>query len=278
MGRMRKGVLLTISILVIASSFLFLLTHISLYSNSMKDATASLSNFEKINMQFDSASYGIKQILLTESMNISAEGTNISFSKNLSIATNYKYDLSNFRQFIEAYSSVNTTIDISEALSPKLYIGPQNIVIDHQNGKINFTPENTVQSAGNIEGYDVLITLNVPTLWINWSQSSELPESNPDSMYFHLGMQGSNGTMYMEKYIDKYNPTEFGLVNSQNVTLITISANSPASLSINYTIDMYLKTIVRLNNSASVELGRDIVNVTVDSEAEKLGKVIVFES
>jgi hypothetical protein len=72
---MKRGLVLTLSIILMASAFLYLLAAISAYSHSMKEIAVPLSDFEALGAQYDSAEYGVKSILFNEGMSVSNEGT-----------------------------------------------------------------------------------------------------------------------------------------------------------------------------------------------------------
>ncbi|GEM_PF-1436675 len=278
-GHTKKGLLFTLCIVLVASAFLHLALSISLYSNSLTSSLITLSGFERVNAQFDSASYGFEMILANEAFNITYSGNNISLFFNTTRYDSYQADVSAFEQFMEAYSLVNTSINTTDALKPKLFIQPQNIVIEnvrgYGNGTINITPQNLVSSYDPITGYDVLIIAQADTPWLNWTSLSELAEGNPNAIYFHMGFQGTNGTTYITKYLDKTASSGVQLLNSQNRSMMEIRINSPAAVFFEYNLDMYLNIIIRLNSTSYIEMGTNVINVSSGVNGEKVGSVII---
>ena len=277
---MKRGVVLTLSIVLMASAFLYLLSAISSYSHTIKEITIPISDFEEINMQFDSAAYGAKSILIKEGVNVSNEEKNLVFEEDLQAAgmKSYYTSMYNYKLFIENFASVDTFLNLTEAGKPTLHIHPQDIEMDHLVGKVRFTPENTEESMGVVGGYEIFIVADEPIPRPEWETLAEVSENDSDAMYLHVGMMGNDGGLGETVYVGKHNSSELRLYNELNQSIITIQVQSPAELTINYNVDMHLKTIVQLNSSASVELGTDIIYVDMGPDGEKTGKVIVHES
>lgn len=272
-----RGILLTLCVLLLAAAMLYLITTISLYSSNLKSTPSELSAFESMNMQYDSVAYGINQILAHEKVNVTTQSTNLSFQSNLTTSNNYYRDLSRFKQFVVGEASVNTSINLTGIQEPRMYIQPHNIIVNYGIGSVNFDPENSTASSGDVAGYDLFIKIDQVTPWQNWTNISEVLVSDPNALLLHVGLQGTNGTIAMTKYLDRDNYNELDLLNTANQTIIAISVYPTANLTINYNLDMYLKTIVRLNSSASVEMDENAINIST-IYAEKLGKVIVVEN
>jgi len=281
MGKVKKGLLFTLSMLLLGSSFLFLSASLSAYSFSLKNNAQVINNFEKINSQFDGASYGMGEIFEHEALTITQVGNNVHFEEEISGfgKQNYTRDVMQFKQFIQSYGRVNVSIDDAEAGNPKMYLMPQNISIDHRPGSIIFSPQNYSGSEESVEGYDILIKINHPTPTINWTNASEVSGSNESALYFHIGLQGSDGAVSDTVYLDRYAESELRLLNSESQSIVTVQIESPATLTLNYNVDMYLNAVVVLNNSIEyIELGQDAVEVEMGPDGTKRGAVIVFES
>lgn len=280
MGGVRRGIVFTVSTVLLASAFLYLLASISMYSDSAARGNTRIIEVEKVNMQFDTASYGMERLLTHMIANVSWEGTNVSFEENLSSAGNGEYyaAVSRFGQFLEAFGLVDSSINITEARRPAMLIYPQNITVDHFANSVRFTPVDSGGSAGEVESYTVLMKVGMPTPAISWGQFSEAEESDPDAVHFHVGVEGTNGTVHDSKYLYKYNTSEIMLLNKYNQSILGIQVSSPAALQVGYNVDIYLKTIIGLRNQSSVELGEDIVTVDGGGWGNKTGKVLIHDS
>ncbi|MDD5022949.1 MAG: hypothetical protein PHU63_02160 [Candidatus ainarchaeum sp.] len=278
MGEVRKGVLLTFSILLLASSFIYLLSATSEYSNSIKQNTKIISDFESIDAQYDSISNGIKKIALTEEVEITFYENNISIGRNIEYSNQYEKDLYRFVQFVELFGLMDNSVDITDAKKPKMTINPQDIDVEFFENKTTVTTQD-FNASKEIEGYQVIILTSAYTPIFNWKELNEIPESDPNSIYFHLGFQGSNLTYSETKYLDRTKNNEIQLLNMQsNGTMISVELKPGSNLVVVHNLDMYLNIIIGLNKYAEIELGKNIVNVSMGEDARKIGKVILGES
>jgi hypothetical protein len=279
MGGMKKGIVFTVSILLLASAFLYLLSSISMYSDALRDANTNIIQLEKVNMQFDTESYGMGKLLREVMANVSWEGANVSFTGNYSSAGNGEYyaAVERFGQFTEAFGLVDSSINLSEARRPLMHMDPQNITIGHLPGKVGFYPEDSNGSAGEVHSYTILIRAGVPTPGITWGDYSEMEGPGDDAVYVHIGFEGNNGTVSDGKYLYKYNESEIMLVDRNNQSIVGIRLGSPAELEISYSADIYLKTIIELDTQGEVELGRGIIAIDGGDWGSKAGKVIAYD-
>ena len=278
MGKMRKGILFTLSVLLLGSALLYLSATLSAYSFSLKDNSQTLNEFEKINAQFDACSYGMKSLFEKEAIRITRQENNLTFEVDITGIANQNYtrDVRRFRQFIESYGRVNITVNDVEARRPTMYVYPQKMKVDCPPGRIEFVPQNTTEGQDAVEGYNVLIAISQPTPTVNWTQLSEVSPGN-DSLYFHIGLQGSDGALSETRYLSRNNMSELQLQNEHGHSIITIEVGDSSSLVVHYNLDIYLNAVVVLDEHGPVELGSDIVNVSMGERGEKTGKVIVVE-
>jgi hypothetical protein len=279
MGGVKKGIVSTVSTVLLATAFLYMLSFTSSYSDSMKDANSRIMHLEKVGMQFDTESYGMQRLVDSLVSGISWEGANVSFSGNISSAGNGEYyaAVARFSQFTEAFGLVDSSINLSTARMPILYMSPQNITVRHLPGKVGFYPQNGSHSSGEIASYTILVKAEVPTPGIEWGEYSETFVEGPDSVYVHVGFEGTNGTVSDSKYLYKYNESEIMLVNKYNQSVVGIRIGYPSELEVNCNTDIYLKTVIELDRRGEVEVGEDIVGVGEGSWGYKVGKVMMYE-
>ncbi|VVB65877.1 Uncharacterised protein [Candidatus Gugararchaeum adminiculabundum] len=286
-----RGFVISISVMLLAIALLYFALIVSIYSNSLKSANAELAGIERVNSQYDSASYGIKSILSAELVNVTiaqSTGTtaNISFKQNLSETARARYftEVGRFQSFIQAQAiEGNVTVNLANGVSaPVIYVRPANITVSYTVGKVAYSPLNNAYSAGRVTGYSLLIKLNDrPTPGLNWTTLNTLSASDPNAVYFHIGVQGTNGTVSDTKYLDKYQNSTLLMQNSGGQSVITVQARSPAYLDVNYALNLNgsMETILQLNNTATVELGSgSVINISRVGEIEKTGTVILVES
>lgn len=270
MGGMKRGVLFTVSLMLIASSFLYLIAAASLYSTSARTTATELAAIERLNAHSDGISHNLESILFSEAVNATitsgpGNAGTLTFTENLPFGTTYYLDLQRFRDFAEGNPEFNTIIDLDEARIPKLYVSPQGITMDHPASKVVFTAQDSPVSAGSITAYDLQVFTTDPTLNPVWINESTVSPSSPNAVHFHLAMQGANGTVYTEKFLDKYEYSEVKFLDAENASIMVFQLFPPASLTINYKNEFFLKTIIYLNSTTentSVELGNKIVSVS----------------
>jgi len=284
---MRKGMVFMISTVLLSSAFLYLLSSASLYTNSLRETAALLSELERLNVHSDDVAYKMKTILLNGAVDVRVYGMEgmkvVTLEETVPFATHYYADLFYFKEFAESNTLFTTSINISEAARPKMYIRPYNITIDHPIGKIIFTPENSPGSSGSVSFYNVLVKTEKPTPWINWTNITEVSAYHPNAIHLHVGLQGTNGTVSADKYLDRYAYSELVLHDSQtNDTVLVIQLESPAALVVNHDMEASIKTEIYLNDSGediTVELGENIVSVDSSyvQEASKISGVTLYE-
>ena len=273
-----KGIAITAAVLLLSTALLYLMLAVSTYSNSLKDSNAQLVQIEELNSQFDSVAYGLRVIELGEAMNISYAGSNITFTENTTRLLNYSNDVRRWAVFAGAFAPANVSINASDATRPKLNLRGRGIEVDNAVGRITYTPQNSQASAGNVSGYDVSIWVSRPTPSLNWTSMQNVSPSSIDAMYFHVGLQGTNGTVSDTRYLNKSRFSELRMQDSGNASIIVVQADSPAALKIFYNADIYIKTVLQLSSSGgAIELGNSALNVSVGN-AHKIGSVIVGEN
>src|SRR3989339_167525 len=143
-----KGVLITFCVLLLAVAMLYMTATIAMYSSQIKGTPTEMSAFERMNMEYDTVSYGINRILANEKVNITIHGRNITFESNLTNSNRYNIDIGRFRQFVTGFSSTNLSVNLTGMEQPAVFLKPHNTVIEYSTGKINFEPENNSLSSG----------------------------------------------------------------------------------------------------------------------------------
>lgn len=278
MAKIKKGVLFSLSILLLASALLYLVASVSNYVTSLGSATSTLSGFERVGSQFDSASYGIQEISKNSGIDVSFDDTNLTLEMDTSLIENYFSESSAFAQFVQAYSRVNTTITNDDGHAIRLKLLPQNIDINYSATSVNIRPKSISGSADNVRSYEVLIKMPTPTPKLNWTQLSELPSSDPNAIRVRIALQGTNGTAYTEKYLDRHSTSSLDFLNAQNQSMMRLTTDAPTALTLSYNLDTYLKIIVGLNNKTEVELEDISIGITLDPQVQTSGRVILGES
>ncbi len=272
-----KGFVLTVSIFLLASILLYLVGVLSSYSNAMQMADGRLAVLETVNAESDAAAFGMRSLFFLNAVNITQNGTNVTFSQSLPIPSSYSSNVSAFALFIDGYGFHNTSIRTSEASIPTLYIDPNDMVVNYSSTRMEIRAQNSSASSQRIQAYFFSIVLNASKPTVSWSPLNTLLASNPNAMLVVINVTGTNGQTDTSQYLDKYAISTLNLSNGTNYQ-ITLNFSSPASVDITYPLPMALNATFQFSNPVSVELGRNIINTTQGSEVKKITSVYVLEN
>ncbi|MCL6088618.1 MAG: hypothetical protein M1530_00440 [Candidatus Marsarchaeota archaeon] len=272
-GARRQG-FLSVAAYALALALLFLLSSMSNYSISLSETGAALSRLEVTGAGFDAASFGMAQILRRETVSPAYSGFNLSLFLRLPFTANYTQDVGRWQAFAQAYGApASVSINTSEAARPVLYVRPQNITIEYQAGRVLITPQNATFSQGQVLGYDDLMRISQPVGRLNWTQKSNVSPADPSALYFHIAVQGTNGTVSDTQYLNRSALSEVRLLDALDRSVMTVQVNPEAALRVYYdtSIGGNLTTVLGLNSSSTLELGTNVINAAY--EARKAGPV-----
>ncbi len=274
---MKKGMMFSISIFILLSSLLYLAISFSNYMTSLKQSTTTLSTVETMVADADAVEYGLKRITEQNGLNTTViSSSNVSFSQNTSYFTRYAEQITSFSSFISNYGAKNASIK-SSAVNVSALINPHNITVSSVYGNFTVLALAGENSSGKITSYEVAIKAAVSTPRFNWTDYYGLPSSDPSAIRVRVAFQGSNGTTYDERYLDRAYTSRVQLLNQQNKSMVTISMFVPSGLWLNYSLDMYLNVIVGLNNVTKIESREELVTVDLGEKAKIKSKVIFVE-
>ena len=257
---------LAYSTLLITSALLLLAASIALYTTSLKSVSSASSNLGSMASQQDSAAWAFASLARQQAANITVASGNIIIISNSSGISNYTQDALALKQFWEGYSAPgNLTINASTASKPVFYIYPQNITLDYSTGGISITPQNASYSAGNVTGYDFGVKISTPTPSLVWTNISTVANTSADALYFHIGIQGTNGTVSDTQYLNRSKTSALVMRDSLNNTLLAASVTPQAAVRLSYFTQIWSRAVVFLNgtyaNSTRVGLGANFINV-----------------
>ena len=285
---MRRGILYTFAMFLLASSLLYLVQSLSTAQNSFTSTDTVLADFEAAITQRGSVDAGLRRILSNELLNISQIRTMpfdpspyyLAFNETLGASFGYSEDVQRFGQFVGSYwSNANVSVNATEVMRPRLYVLPHNITVDHpDNATITFTSQNTTNSEGKILGYFVTIWTDQQTPTLNWSTIAEVPPSDPIVLLFSISVFGSSGSAYDgPRYLNRYSLSQLQLLNSTSGVVATLQINGSADIRTNYSTTLNnIETTLYMKNKSSVYLGENAVYVMGPVEIK--GPVGLLES
>ncbi len=268
----------TLMVLLLATALVLLTMALGSSASYQSLVNANLTTAMGAGAEADMASFGIRQILAAEGVNVTYSVFNANFTDNVSTLANYSADLSRYASFAQGRSAYNLSINTTEASRPKFYLRPLNITVDYPPGGFNVTPFNSTASAGHVVGYNVLLVSPQPALHLNWTNRSNVSNSSADALFFHVGLQGSNGTAADTVYLNRSAYSELRLLNASNKSIATLRFFAPAALSITYDTSLAgrFSSEVQLNSSSYSELGASIINIPYGAGTK--ARVIAGES
>ena len=279
---MKKGII-SLSVLLIALTLVFLASSVSLYNNALRTVNYGPTRLETIGSQSDAASYSLSQLASAMAANVSVSAGNITFSSDGAGVYDYPQASLQLKQFFEAYSQPgNLTLNMTDADNPIFYIRPSNISVDYTAGGAAFSPQSGAGSAGKVLGYDALLTLAQPTPSFNWTLLSNVSNTSADAIYFHIGIQGANGTASDVRYLNRSASSMLYLVGSSNSTLASFNFSSPSAMRMNYSVPVSSSITLMLNRTMPdgglyAELGANIINARLSDGNAQNGPVISGE-
>ncbi len=276
MDRMKRGVIATLSTLLLSIALLSFFSVIAKNHISISETAKILSDFESVNRQFDSVEQGLKTIMAGSGINATFDGANVSLSIETDRYANYAEGIGLFSNFIQLHNETGVSINASPS-NPILLLERNNITINYSYGKTQVLAKQGPESSENINGYELLIKSDIPTPSESWAALSEVSEGNPNSLNFHLGLQGVNGTLSITKILDKYGQSQLQLLNQDSLPIITIYIDPPASIRIENNPEINLKIIIGLDNSDVVLRGANMINSSKSQYGEKAGVVKIYE-
>jgi len=272
---MKKGIAVTAAMLLLAGALLYLALVVSNYNTSLRQAAISIGEMDEAYSQMEATAHGFRQLELSQGVNVSVRGGNVTLAQNTSRLLEYSENVQRWAEFAAAFSDANVSIVLGDAKRPRVYLEPIGVEVDNAPSRVGYTPQN-VQ---NVSGYDISIWVREQAPIINWSSISTLPPADPNAMYFHIGVQGTNGVVSDTKYLAKNGSSELRLQNASGSPIIVVQASPPAALKVFYTRGIYIKTVLLSNASGGIVAHVSGCEVSATRESAKAaGGVIVGES
>ncbi len=183
--KMKKGVIMTVGMLLLASVVFSLSVLIFHNTASLNDRFGEIALFDRLYELDNSISNGMKTVFEDKSgITITKLNNSLEFSEFIPRSTNFGSAVDSFVSYMEnAYKSSPIVVFDDSALSTlknnlPIYVEPEMFVYTHNSlggNQIEVNP----QSSGSIKGYDVVINSTASSAVISWPQlsSGSLPVS-----------------------------------------------------------------------------------------------------
>ncbi len=258
--KMKKGVIMTVGMLLLASVVFSLSVLIFHNTASLNDRFGEIALFDRLYELDNSISNGMKTIFEDKSgITITKSNNSLEFSEIIPRSTDFGGAVDSFVSYMEnAYKSSpkvvfdNSTLSTLKSNLP-IYVEPEGFVYTHNSfggDQIFVNP----QSTGDIKGYDIIVNSTASSAVISWPQltSGSLPVS---IKIFYAG-----GTAADSKNV---NPSS----NNQAIMTLTYSVSDIR----NVTLDISNPAALVLNAGAN-EIAVT-TNITINPDEDKQIKV-----
>lgn len=268
---MKRGVLFTVSVLLLAISLVSLAIILSEQSAKSKRTVIGIMDIDRVSDQYSNMEAQLSEILSSR-INVSIKGNEITLNESLPLPAQLAQDIDRFAQFETMYSDLNMSMNLTSLKNASFMIMPNGIGVAHETGAFYMTPSDTPESAGAVQYYDVNVTY--PAASVDnavWQSISYSSNGSADAVWVHVRVRDASFA-YMDDFyatLDKYS-TSYLNITQGGVQVGFVQFSSPAAVQVNYSGNIGLKASVGLANQAHVE-ANDTISVL--ASANRTGRV-----
>lgn len=233
---MKKGVMITLGMLLLSSVVFSLGILIFHNTASLNDRFGELALFDRLYELDNSISSGMKTIFEDKSgITIVKTNNSVEFSEHITRSTSFGSVVGSFVSYLENAYEVspkvvfdNSTISTVKSSLP-LYVEPNGLVYTHNTlggSQILVNP----QSINDVISYDVGVTSTASSASINW------PQLTSGSLAVSLRVVYSGGTVTDSKNIDPTSNNQATVTLTYpgpDVRTVTLGISNPAALTLN---------------------------------------------
>jgi len=200
----KKGVIISLSVFMLASLLVLLGYTISSQNGEKLDAVWPIINAQHASATIDMAEDGVMSIMAANRMGASVSGLRASYWSPYPVPTNYSQDLFAWKYFLSGFSGIGApALDTANSTRPQAYVRPQDIRLDWINSSFYAVPVNASYSSGALSAYHLNLTMNgsgAPTLL--WNNQTSLIQADPGAL--RLNVTVYNGDMSASDSSDTY--------------------------------------------------------------------------
>jgi len=188
----RKGVVLTYSVFLLFSAllvFLFMAAHVAVMEN---DAYSAILSAARVRNQFDAVEYYLPRLPITD-LNFTVNGSSILLVEQMpfNVTNTSTFGFVAFREFVENYSYINTTISAVHELPGELQIEPYRMSVIHPNMYSVVMKPLDNESSNALINYTFELALQGSTPSVTWAHVHEVPSNSSDALYVYATGYGS---------------------------------------------------------------------------------------
>ncbi len=269
-GKMKKGVLFTVSVMLLSISILTLVIFLSEQSSKGKQSAVQLSDIDEVSSKYSGIEDQLERIIST-SINISVDNSTVFIEERLPVSQQIAIDIERFAWFEYNYSEENVSMNLSNLKNASFLIQPNRIEIMHESANFYIVPEGGNSSAGSVQTYEVNLTFASERIDAAAWQTLSNASNGSGAVVVHVRIQDESYAVNLDFYetLDKYS-TSLLNITKEGSLVGYVRFYSPAALQVQHPENIGLKASVGLSNPVYVEANDTL---TISSFANKTGRI-----
>ncbi len=267
-GGKRRGVLFTVSMLLLSMSLLSFATYLAEQAAKSGQTSISLLEIDRAADTYADVESELARILST-SIGISVDNSTVLLNETLPIRAGTDADFDRFELFERNFSDLNISMNLTNLKAGSLLVQPGGIAITHSQAGLNITPKNSQGSAGSVRSYDINMTFQ--PMGADSAAWDVLSNSSPSQTVVHIRVQDAIYSFNFDTYqsVDKYGDSRLNI--TQGGALVGfVQFTSPSAVQVYYASNIGLKASIGLSTRAYVEANDTI---SVISASNRTGNV-----
>ncbi len=269
MAGARKGILFTISVLLLSISLLAFATYLAEQTAKSRQTAISLLELDRTTDTYEDLQSDLG-LMLSGSINVTVQNSTVLLSENLPIAPGAASDFDRFAQFEGNFSDLNVTLSLSNLKQGSLLVQPGAIAITHSPADFFITPGDSQGSSGSVRSYELNIT-SQPS-WADGASWGAVSNSSENRTSVRILVRDTRLVPIFDSgqmSLDKNGTSRLNI--TQGGSLVGFVQFAPASaVQVHYSGNIGLKASIGLTNPAYVE-ANDTISVL--SAANKTGRI-----
>lgn len=265
----RKGILFTLSAMLLASSLLAFALFLSEQSAKATHSAVSILEIDRAAYTYANVEYQLARIISGSSSASVSNGTAL-FTESLPYKASIAQDLDRFSQFESEQSDLNVSMNLTNLKNGTLLIMPVNARVWHGADTFGITPISSPESSGLLERYEINVTFPPASAdAVAWEAQSNA--TGPNAMAVRIRVMNSDFSFVSdyEGSLDKNAESRLNI--TQGGALVGyVRFAPPASVEIFHSGNIGLKASVGFSTQVYVEANDTI---SVISASNKTGKV-----
>lgn len=267
-GGKRRGVLFTVSMLLLSMSLLSFASYLAEQAAKSTQTSISLLEIDRTSDTYADLETELARILST-SIGISVDNSTVLLNETLPVRAGTDADFDRFAQFERNFSDLNISMNLTNLKAGSLLVQPGEIAITHSQTGLNITPKNSQDSAGSVGSYDINITFQ--SMGADGAAWDALSNSSQSQTAVHIRVQDAIYSFNFDTYqnVDKYGASRLNI--TQGGALVGyVQFAPPSAVQVYYASNIGLKASIGLSTRAYVE-ANDTISVT--SASSRTGNV-----